>query len=467
MRQQLRELLSRVGPRPIILNQDREALSVLENSFDVVIDQEVNGIDELSFSLPLKDSKRDFIQNENLVQMFGTLYVIRDIGKRRTSSGESLEVFAEALWYDLQFSDPLTITDWNDATAYQILQDILAGTGWEVGNVTIDSRRNIQLNNETDNVLSALVEVREIFGGDLSFDTVNKTVSFLKEETQHSGASIVYRKNMEDIEARYDTRNIVTRLYVYGKDGLTIKTANDGLPYIEDYSFTKTRRVRSIKNEKFTNPYHLKEFAQKQLEILSVPSVAYKLTAHVLSNVKGLEHERFTIGSIVRVYDKELQLDSNTRIMKWSFDVINPENTKIDLETRSKDLSDLLSGDNGRSDSFGSGSVNDEQEVMEMSVYNHLLNSRADDGYSYWMNNGWEVDLSNGYTGDASFKVSGQLGVTKEIKQIINPSHRDSYSISFRAKSENLEMGENGRVGAMVKIKYTDGTEETKFVSLA
>lgn len=464
---QIRQIITRIGVRPVILDQEYNAQSVLENSFDIDLDQEENGIDELVFSLPFTDSKRAFLKNENLVQMYETLYIIREIRFKKGSSTPTVEVFAEALWYDLQFSDPLTVTQWIDQQPRKALEDTLKGTGWTVGIVEIQSRRSLTLDGETDNALKAITSICKLWGGVLKFDTVNKKVNLVQAETKHSGASIVYQKNMKEIEASYDTRNLVTRLYVYGKNGLTIEAANNGLKYIENYSYTKTRRVRSLKDERFTNPYHLKEFAEKEMEILSKPSATYQITAQDLSTLSGLAHEKFYIGAIVRVYDKELGLDINTRIMKWTYNVVEPWNTKIELETTVKSLSDLLSDADLGSNSVSSQDALDDQQIIDLMVFNYLLNSRADDGFSYWSNEGWTIDPLNGFSGPASFKVEGNLYDTKRLQQTVYPSHRDSYSLSFRASSQNLRKGPNGRVGINVKITYEDGTTGEQFVPLA
>lgn len=464
---EIKMLLSRLGPRPIVLTQEKSALAVLENSFDIELEQEENGMDEIQFSLPFDDVKREFLKNENLIQMHDTLYIIREINMKKGSSAPTVEVYAEALWYDLQFSDPLTVTEWIDESAQKVLSDILSVTEWTLGAVEIDSKRTLLLNNDTDNALKAISAARELFGGSLRFDTEKKIVSLMHEETKHSGASIVYKKNMQEIEASYDTRNLVTRLYVYGKNDLTIEAANNGSPFIENYSYTNKKRVRTIKDERFENPFYLKDFAEKQLEILARPSATYRVTAQDLSSLSGLSHEKFAIGSIVRVYDKELDLDINTKIMKWTYNVAEPWRTKIELETTVRSLSELLASSFLGGDSFSSQDSLDKQEIIDLMVFNYLLNSRGDDGFSYWNNSGWEVDAVNGFSGPASFKAVGEMGVKKELKQTIYPSHRNSYSLSFRAYAENLEKAAEGRVGVNVKITYEDGTTGEQFIPLA
>ncbi|PED63965.1 phage tail protein [Priestia megaterium] len=462
----IRQIYTRLGIRPIILDQNKNALAVLENSFDIELDQEVNGIDELNFSLPYTDSKKDYLVNENLIQMYETIYIIRKVEKRKGSNAPQIDVYAEALWYDLQFSDPLKVTSWVDSTPSQILTDLLKGTGWKVGTVEISTKRTLTLDEEADNSLVGITSARDLFGGDLIYDTDAMEVSLLNEQTKHSGAAIIYKKNMSEINAIYDTRDLVTRLYVYGQNGLTIEDANNGVKYVEDFSFTSKVRSRSIKNEQFTNPFSLKEWADDQIKILCKPSASYQITAEDLSSLSGLSHEKFAIGYIVRVYDEELDMDENTRIMKWTYNVVEPWKTKIELETTVKLLSDLLADGASYTSGFASEDSVSNQEILQLMVFNYLLNSRADDGFAYWTNTGWDIDAVNGYSGPASFKVVGTLGQSKELKQTIYPSHRESYSISFRAFADSLVKGPNGRVGTNIKITYEDGTVDNQFIPL-
>ena len=462
----IKQVYTRIGPRPIILDQNKNALAVLENAYDIILEQEVNGIDELTFSLPFTDEKREFLANENLVQMFDTIYVIREVSNKKTGE-PSVEVFCEALWYDLQYADPLEKTEWTDATPYEFLTDILQGTGWRVGDVEITSRRNVKLDEESQNRLQGIWAGQGVYGGDVVFDTDLLLVHLKQPNTKHSGAAIVYKKNMQEIEAHYDTKDLITRLYLYGKNGLSIADANNGVPYIENYSFANKKRVRILKDERFTNPFHLKEYGEQLLETLSKPRVSYRMTIQVLSQLSGLSHEQFTIGDIIRVYDSELGIDENTRIMKWSYNVAEPWNTKVELESKTKGISDLLTGYIGSEGQFASEDAVERQEMLELMVFNYLLNSRADDGFAYWTNNGWEIDALNGYSGPASFKAVGALGQMKSIKQTVYPSHREAYSLSFRAAVNNLVKGPNGKVGVNVKITYDDGSTEEKFIPLA
>ena len=445
--------------RPVILDQNRRRLAVLENADNIILEQEVNGIDQVTFTLPWKDEKRKYLVNENLVQLVNSFYIIRRVTVKRSGlSPAEVEVYAEALWYDLQFAEPVSVARWESATPEQIIRDLLDGTEWRVGKVTITRERTLELEEGITNRLKGLSELPDLFGGELKFNTDTMTVDFTEPVGRKSGAAIVYSKNLEDVEAIYDTEELVTKLYLYGKNNMTIEDANDGVPYLTDFSFTDKVRVRVIKDERFTNPYHLKEKGEDALKVLARPRSSYVLKAADLSALSGMSHEEFFLGDEVMVYDEELGINVRTRIMSWKYNVAQPWETELQLESKQPSLSDLLTGVQEGAGFLTSEDAVERDEMLNLHVFNYLMNSRADDGFNYWSNDGWELDPGNGYSGNSSFRATAEPGVKKSLRQTVYPSHRDSYALSMRVSTENLRVG-SGRVGVYVKFKYEDGTE--------
>jgi phage minor structural protein len=439
-------------------------VAILDNCIEAKIEQEVASIDEITFSLPMRDSKRNYIVNEGYVQMFDTIYVIREIVDYKKS--RITEVYAEAIWYDLQYQEPLTVLAWQEVKATVMLTDILKDTGWRIGTVEFTNSRSLTVSADT-NRLEALRNVESLFEGELWFDTQAKTVSLKKPLGVFTGASITYDKNADDIEAHHDTKDLITKLYVYGKDGMTIADANSGKAYVENYSYTTTKRVRIMSDERYTNPFNLKEVADNAIAYLCKPRASYVVKMAELVSQAKLPHEAMFLGGTVRMYDKELNLDVETRIMKWTYNIIEPWRTELNLETKAKTLSDLLTGVDNYGDSFTSEDAVDKAEMLELSVFNYLMNSRADDDYAYWTNSGWVVDPANGYSGNASFKAVGELGREKALTQTVRPSTSDTYAISFRAYADNIVKGDTAQVGVEITVKYEDGTSDApKFISL-
>jgi hypothetical protein len=270
----------------------------------------------------------------------------------------------------------------------------------------------------------------------------------------------------KSIQRVVDTRELVTRLYAYGKDGLTFASINGGKEYVEDYTFSSEVRVSTLDCSSFTNPYQMLEYAKMRLAEYSKPRVSYVLSAMDLSALTGYEHEAWKLGDIVTVDDKELGLLVKTRVVRRQYNLQEPWKTVIELSTKLRELGDSSAQWDKAADALSSAELVNRQEIKDMVPFNHLRNSRADDGFAYWVNSGFEVDTENGVSGTASFKAVGVPGMTKSLSQTVYPATRKSYTFSAQIASENLEKGENGQVGVEIVIEYEDGTTETRFIDL-
>lgn len=312
------------------------------------------------------------------------------------------------------------------------------------------------------NALAILRQVQNIHGGDLVFDSRNRMVSLLTFSGIDSGALFAYKKNLTSIKRVVDTRSLVTRLYAYGKDGITFASINGGKEYVEDYTYSNEVRVSTLDCSNFTNPYQMLEFAKMRLGEYAKPRVSYVLSAMDLSVLTGYEHEQWKLGDIVTVDDRDLNMTIKTRIIRRQYNLQEPWKTVLELSSKLRELGD--SSTDVVADQLDQSSVV-QQEVKDMVPFNHLRNSRADNGFAYWQNSGFEVDSENGVSGTASFKATGITG-TKSISQTVYPASRRSYTISAQIGSEDLKKGSGGQVGIEVVFEYEDGTTETRFIDL-
>lgn len=102
-----------------------------------------------------------------------------------------------------------------------------------------------------------------------------------------------------------------------------------------------------------------------------------------------------------------------------------------------------------------------------MVPFNHLRNSRADDGLAYWVSSGFRAVGGVGVSGTASFRADGVEGRALSLAQTVYPSSRSSYTISAQIASENLKrLGSDSQVGIEVVFEYEDGTTDTRFIDL-
>lgn len=423
-------LYSQLGyARPVILGDDDTAEAVLENAYDIIVTSEINGIDTLEFKLPFKDSKREYVENEKQVRIVSDTYRIRTVTDDKDESGKAItSVYAE------------------------------------VGVVNVSTKRT--LTSTENNALSILRHVQNIHGGDLIFDNANKLVNLLTFSGTDSGALFCYRKNMKSIQRVIDTTSLITRLYAVGADGMTFANINDGKPYVEDFTYTSEVRIKTLDCSNFTNPYQMLEFANMRLADYAAPRISYVLKAMDLTVLTGYEYEAWNLGDTVMVVDEDLDLSIKTRIVRREYNLQEPWNTVLELSTTLRELGDSTSQWDAAADVLEGANYIDNQQLQNFVPFNHLKNSRGDDGFAYWTNSGFSVDGDNGVTGTASFKCEGTYNATKYMEQTVIPSNRDSYTFSAQIATEDLSLGSSGQVGVEIVIEYEDGSTETRTIDL-
>ena len=452
--------------RPVVLDDNGAWEAILENAYDIIVTGEINGEDTLTFSIPFRDSKRKYLENEKKIQIVDDIYKIRTITDVKDTAGNTItQVYAEAEFYDLTFSVRKEEKKFDAETAEAAMAYALADMEWSVGTVNVTSKRT--WTSTEKNALSILRSVANLHGGDLVFDCPNRLVHLLTVNGKDSGALFAYKKNMKSIERVVDTRSLVTRLYAVGANGMTFADINNGKAYLEDFTYSKEIRITTLDCSSFTNPYQMKEYTAMRLAEYCKPTVSYVLNAMDLSVLTGYEHEAWNLGDYVRVEDKDLGLSVTTRIVRREYNLQEPWNTILELSTTLKNLGSSVSSIDTIADALeGTGMVSNN-DIRELVPFNHLRNSRADDGLAYWVSSGFEADGENGASGTASFKAEGVAGMTKSLYQTVYPSNRSSYTLSAQIASEDLEkLSDDAQVGIEVVIEYEDGSTETRFIDL-
>ena len=90
------------------------------------------------------------------------------------------------------------------------------------------------------NVLQCIFDIAEKFNAAVNFDTIAQKISFhyAKNIGKNKGLRLKEGKFLESFNLSIDPENMVTRLKVYGQDGLDFRRLSPtGSNFIEDYSF--------------------------------------------------------------------------------------------------------------------------------------------------------------------------------------------------------------------------------------
>nr|WP_231855185.1 phage tail protein [Thermoactinomyces sp. AS95] len=332
----------------------------------------MNGENYLEFVIPSDHDKAEYLIEENIVLYKDpdgnwNEFVIREIEDEH-SDGLFKRVVCDSSSLELNDYVIRDIRPENRDAEY-MLNQILQGTRWSVGNVNVPGISTRVFYNKT--ALECIHELAELFGGELQFRTefvgnkiIARYVDLVQKRGTNRGKRFVYGKDIKTVKRRVDTSNLATALVGRGRgveneegtgygrklDFREVEWSVDkgdpvdkplGQDWVGDEEALQqfgrpspnglVHRTRIVEFEDEEDPEVLLQKTWETLQVLKFPAISYELEVIDLESVKGHEHEAVRLGDTVTCIDKkfkpELRLDA--RIVELEHDLLNPENTKI------------------------------------------------------------------------------------------------------------------------------------------
>lgn len=316
----------------VVVYEDGAPAAILQDAFHVIQTDEVNAESTLSFDLYFTDPKRGFVRNQAELRLGGQAYKVKTVtDKKESGAAKTTTVYAENIYYDLARAARLETSVFDGVRAENAMTYALQNTAWSVGSVEISSAKSFE--SDADNPLALLQLVADVYRGELVFHSVEKTVDLVARTGGDHGMAFHFKKNMKSIERTVSTTALITRLYAFGKDGMTFASVNGGLSYVEDFSYTDEVLVGSLDCGNFTSAEDMLAYTKMRVADYCKPNYSYRLSVLYLRDLPGHEHEVYGLGDVVRVVDEELELDINTRIVRMEKDILEPWNTVVELST--------------------------------------------------------------------------------------------------------------------------------------
>jgi|GEM_PF-3888806 len=441
---------------PIILWDDDQPQEVLIDPLEAPITKEINGADTFEFAIPANHRHVGLIQPERIVEVAGERYWTRRITTERSGATMLLAVYAEARFYELSTAGQVDADEWDGVEPGSVMEAALADTEWSVDVVNVTTRRTYST--EASNPLELLRTVQENHGGDLVFDNTNRRVSLVTRSGRETGVAFFYGRGLSEVKQVVDTTSLVTRIIPRSAEGLGIESVNDGVAYVEDFSYTDEVRTAVYDFAEGTSPHTMLSMAQATLANRCQPDYSYEVTVSDLSAVSGEDIDRFDVGDTVTVVDGELGLETTQRIVKLEYDVVRPWASQITLSATLRET--------GSSDAEDAGTLQTGSGVstFDLVPFNLLLNSRFDNSLAHWAYSGVEVVESEQGTGDYSVRFSGSG--ERWVEQTVQPDNREAYSFSIDVDTDGPQGWEPDLV-VQAEVTYEDGETETINLDLA
>ena len=380
-----------------------QTLTTVEDAYDTLVEAVLNEGNSFKFKLPQTSVSAQYVKEGNYIELDGQLYfidrysVVREVG--RILNVECQHVFweLEKEFWSNTFEVATTVewtantkmiqgefytypddTDPNIIKTYQcttehtstdtfnpdyfkdvtglennfqpattpdkLLTLLFRNTPFKVGTCYAFTATDFTITK--GNVLSNMKKIQETWGGEWLID--NYTIALIEKVGADNGIRFEYAKNNVSVTKEVDTKDTITRLYIYGKNGLTLESVNNNLQYLDadPIYFDLFNRPLigeiSFDEEDINN---LKTKATEYLQTVQAPYISYTLSVAELKHLAGLEtSEKFGLGDTVTVADTELLgQEITTRIVNYSYNPFkHNEVSNVTLNNKRKTLQTIF-----------------------------------------------------------------------------------------------------------------------------
>lgn len=308
-------------------------LAYLNKAYEVAVFEGLQETHTVSFKYPMKDEKAELIKENRIVSVEGQAYRITLV-KRDYSGSRIMTVKANRIFYDDALHHHLpTIGNDTDVTKstigvdpYDVIKLAIADTKFELipdselkkmgmTRIGADGVKIDFYPTDKINTYDVIQNVIEAYGrGEIYYD--NYRFAVVERIGKDNGVRMSIKKNMTSLSVERNTHELTTRLYMYGKDDLTISSVNGGKPYIDSKEGIEKYGIREAYRDysDYDNPEKLKAFGEWDLKgegnefRLDRPQLT--ITGDVVDLSKLAEYGDFykiALGDTVHVFEDNIE----------------------------------------------------------------------------------------------------------------------------------------------------------------
>lgn len=308
-------------------------LAYLNKAYEVAVYDSLQEVPTVSFKYPMKEEKADLIQEYRIVSVEGQAYRITTV-KRDYSGSRIMTVKANRIFYEdaMRHHFP-TIGNDTDVTKstigvdpYDVIKLAIADTKFELisdselkkmgmTRIGADGVKIDFYPTDKINTYDVIQNVIEAYGrGEIYYD--NYRFAVVERIGKDNGVRMSIKKNMTSLSVERNTQELTTRLYMYGKDDLTISSVNGGKPYIDSKEGIEKYGIREAYRDysDYDDPEKLKAFGEWDLKgegndfRLDRPQLT--ITGDVVDLSKLAEYGDFykiALGDTVHVFEDNIE----------------------------------------------------------------------------------------------------------------------------------------------------------------
>lgn len=297
------------------------------NVDDFYIREQTSGLDELIFTMSIYDENYPHVLEEAVIE-YEQPYLVKAIDAGADTAKVKCQLDLDAL------KATLTVGYSNGSnTLYGTVSGVLPA-GWTfLDNSGSTISRTIEGNYTPLEVIQACVDT---YGVVFRFDVKNKIVrAYTLTDFQPIGSFASRELNLTEVNFKGKSTDFYTRLYAYGKDGLSFADINNGLPYVDYNEYSDKVICACWQDDRYTVAENLLAAAQEAVKTGGTPQRSYECSVYDLAatNPEMYSWQDFSLFSVVKLIDDIKGISLNYQVVERQVYPYYPEKNVITLSS--------------------------------------------------------------------------------------------------------------------------------------
>lgn len=340
------------------------AISSLCEAF---VEEERNGLFELSFIMLNTDSLFNYVKEENIVVINANDTLLNQkfrIYMTRKLMNNRVEVYARHISFDLMYDYIDNVSFENQSCEYALNQ-LFRNSNFSKhyrGYSDIVNAQNYSMS--MANVLEAIGgkegSIIDTFGTGAEILRDNENIHVLNKRGHDNGVTIEYRKNLTGFELEEDTTDLITRILPYAKynnsetnEEIIVKADYVDSPLIANYSHPYIKSIDysdKFENGEISTVSKLQELAKKEYKDnkVDIPKQNFKIEFVPLSKCVGYDglEDKISLCDVVTIIDTRYNIKTQSKVIKTVFNVLKNRYESIELGEPRTSLGDIVGNGN-------------------------------------------------------------------------------------------------------------------------
>lgn len=294
----------------------------------------------MQFDISPQSPEYRLIAEEERIEYDGTYYNIKSINERRTIATVNAEIDLDELK-----SKIFSTFKYDTISFVQAMSTALDGTGWSVvGAGLVTAKRSFDLTDVTPLDIVNNCTNKTMYNVSFDVDNIRKILNVSVPATLANNVFFSDELNLKELTFKGSSSGFATRLYAYGKDGLSFAKINNGKEYIDNNSYSNKVIATVWRDERYTKAESLLVDAQEKLKELAVPERSYVCEIIDLARLNKIEYSEFYIrlNSVITLIDRRRNKRLEHTVVEIKEYPNEPLNNTVTLSTSPEKISRKL-----------------------------------------------------------------------------------------------------------------------------